>query len=265
MRAPSNSGATVVGLHHHQPEFRAAGDSLADVEFLSGGYSLKASGFILGTAKTLGMPYKKRGNPGNAVPALHAFHDWWNLFVFSHSDSTAAQAIFGSTVSCGNWMFEDDDVYASKLEAIFDLSDSLLSDSDLLRLDTPSRTSSTFSAPSRTGNMSSSIQSLVEGEDDYSGDEEEKTQLSTILSASLTMNRRRFFLTGSGLVGLAPWNTEMDDIVCVLLGCRFPVVMRRKEDYYYLIGEAYVDGFMDGEAMIALKEGEYMLETFEIH
>ncbi len=79
------------------------------------------------------------------------------------------------------------------------------------------------------------------------------------------MNRRRMFLSRSGLVGLAPWNAVEGDIICVLLGCRSPVVLRREKGHYVLIGETYVDEFMDGSAMVGLREGEFYLETFEIH
>ena len=33
----------------------------------------------------------------------------------------------------------------------------------------------------------------------------------------------------------------------------------------YLIGEAYVEGMMDGEAMKALEDGMFVMEEFEIH
>ncbi|KAF8854282.1 hypothetical protein BDZ45DRAFT_597243 [Acephala macrosclerotiorum] len=231
----------VVGLHHHQPEFKAAGDTLADAQFSPDGYVLRSKGFVLDTIDAVGMPYKRRGPTDDVVPALEVFHDWWNLFVAMHSNSLSSQAVFARTISCGNWEFEDEDVYAIKLEAIFALSAELLGDSDMLRLDLPSRSSTMESSDG------------------------EKTQFSTILSAGLTMNRRTIFLSKEGLVGLAPFNATKGDFICVLLGCRFPVVLRPMNGHYMLVGEAYVDGFMNGEAMVGLQEGRYGLETFEIY
>ncbi|KUJ08181.1 HET-domain-containing protein [Mollisia scopiformis] len=247
--------AVGIGLHHHQPEFQAAGDTVADVHFSSDGNGLSTTGLILDTIKTVGMPYRKSGSPSDVGPALEIFHDWWNLFVGTHSNSLTSQAVFGRTISCGNWDFEDEDMYASKLEAIFTLSDEVLSGSDMLRLDPPSRSST----------MVNSVGSIADDDEQLDGDDdEEKTQLSTMLSAGLMMNRRRLLLSMEGLVGLAPLNAMEGDIICVLFGCRFPVVLRPVSGHYVVIGEAYVDGFMNGEAMVGLEEERYVLDTFEI-
>ena len=138
----------------------------------------------------------------------------------------------------------------------------MLSNSDILRLDPPSRSSTNNSM-----SMSNSTSSLVDDEEGEGGDQPEKSQLSTILSAGLTMNRRRMFISMKGAVGLAPWDAEKGDIICVLLGCRFPVVLRPmgpSGNYYVLVGEAYVEGFMDGEAIVGLEEGYFELNNFEI-
>ncbi|KAH7312129.1 heterokaryon incompatibility protein-domain-containing protein [Rhexocercosporidium sp. MPI-PUGE-AT-0058] len=261
-RPPSNSGATVVGLHHHQPPFTASGNTLANVQFLSRGYVLKVSGFVIDTIETVGMPFiqRPRRAPSEVVPVLEAFHDWWNIFVGSHSNSSAAQAVFGRSISCGNWEHSNQQIYVNKLEAIFALSDDLLSDSDVLRLDPPSRSS--------TGTrFASSTPSLADDDEDDNvyGGEEEQVQLSAILSAGLTMNRRRFFVSQGNLVGLAPAGAEVGDLVCVLLGCRYPVVLRRKGSDHLLVGEAYVDGYMYGEAMRGFSVGVDELDVFVIH
>ncbi|CZR63673.1 related to heterokaryon incompatibility protein het-6 [Phialocephala subalpina] len=252
---PPATYALVVGLHHHEPEFKAAGDTFADAQFSSDGYVLRSKGIVLDTIDAVGMPYKKRGAPSDVVPALEIFHDWWNLFVATHSNSLSSQAVFARTISCGIWEFDDENIYASKLEAIFALSDERLSGSDMLRLDPPSRSST----------MGSSVGSLMEVEELFNEEDGEKIQLSTILSAGLTMNRRRIFLSKEGLVGLAPFNAMGGDVICVLLGCRFPVILRPTNGHYMLVGEAYVDGFMNGEAMVGLQGGGYVLDSFEIH
>jgi len=69
------------------------------------------------------------------------------------------------------------------------------------------------------------------------------------------------------LFGLAPQQARMGDKICLLYGCSVPVVLRecqggvsrlcwldqKTRSFYEIIGEAYVDGFMNGEAF----EGEY--------
>jgi hypothetical protein len=257
-RPPAASGAVVIGLHHHVPPFSASGNTLASASFLQEGCVLKTKGVVLDTIRTVCMPYKKHGTPSEIIPLLEVFHDWWNTFVASYSNSLSAQTRFARAISCGSWEFESEEEYAAKLEAIFALSDRLLSDSDMLRLDPPSRPSS----------MANSVASLVEEEEDslaVGENDEEKERLSAVLEAGSMMNRRRLFLSTSGFIGLAPWDAKEGDFVCVLLGCRFPVVLRREERNYVLIGEAYIDGFMNGGAMEGLRDGEFVLKTFEIH
>ncbi|KAK0105888.1 hypothetical protein ONS95_004400 [Cadophora gregata] len=270
-RRPLNSGATVIGLHHHQPPFTASGSTLANAQFLSHGYVLKVSGFVLDTIDTVGMTYKRtlQRPPSDVAPALNVFHDWWNIFVSSHSNSVASQAVFGRTISCGNWEHDDENLYARKLDAIFALSDEVLEGSDMLRLDPPSR-SSTGSGMG-ISQLSGSTLSLAPSEEEdpfiANEDEEEKLRLSAILSAGLMMNQRRLFISQGNLVGLAPASAEAGDMVCILLGCKYPVVLRRNKDRggYLCIGEAYVDGYMYGEAMRGLDGGGEQVRSFVIH
>lgn len=73
---------------------------------------------------------------------------------------------------------------------------------------------------------------------------------------------RKFFLTKGKVgrrktfYGLAPSDTETGDLICILFGCSVPVVLRKipqtnRHDLerYRFIGECYVHGMMDGEAL----------------
>ncbi|KAE9366521.1 hypothetical protein N431DRAFT_471571 [Stipitochalara longipes BDJ] len=52
---------------------------------------------------------------------------------------------------------------------------------------------------------------------------------------------------------MVPWDVEAGDIIVVLNGGKVPFVLRKREDlegeYYQLVGECYVHGMMDGEAL----------------
>jgi hypothetical protein len=55
-------------------------------------------------------------------------------------------------------------------------------------------------------------------------------------------------------------------MICVLYGCSVPVILRKREDqdYYEFVGECYLHGFMDAEAIAlqikgVLKEQEFVL------
>jgi hypothetical protein len=59
------------------------------------------------------------------------------------------------------------------------------------------------------------------------------------------------------VVGLCPRQTKAGDLVCILFGCSVPVILRPANEEgtsYKLIGECYVHGKMDGEAMTDLDD-----------
>ncbi len=69
------------------------------------------------------------------------------------------------------------------------------------------------------------------------------------------VQHRRLIVTTENEIGAAPEEAENGDLVCVLVGCSVPVVLRKLPgtDEYEFIGECYFHGFMDGEA-IALRD-----------
>ncbi|KAN0113261.1 Heterokaryon incompatibility protein (HET) domain containing protein [Hyaloscypha variabilis] len=61
---------------------------------------------------------------------------------------------------------------------------------------------------------------------------------------------RRLFVTASGHQGIGPQALEKGDEVWILGGAKVPMVLRRvQEGIYRLVGEAYVHGIMEGEAV----------------
>lgn len=85
---------------------------------------------------------------------------------------------------------------------------------------------------------------------------------------------RRLMVTEEGRVGIAPRQAEKGDLVCVLFGCNVPVILRPYPEgeaggggggdasassfagKYQFVGECFVDGFMDGEALALGKNVE---------
>ena len=63
--------------------------------------------------------------------------------------------------------------------------------------------------------------------------------------------KRSFITTEEGYIGLAPKATKPGDQVCILLGCRNPLVLRPVSGLQYkVVGECYVHGLMNGEAFL---------------
>ncbi len=67
-------------------------------------------------------------------------------------------------------------------------------------------------------------------------------------------------VTQKRLFGLAPDSAKTKDLICILLGCSVPVILREhkvsSDHYFELIGEAYISGMMDGEALGGKKMDE---------
>ncbi|KAH8745035.1 hypothetical protein BGZ57DRAFT_742173, partial [Hyaloscypha finlandica] len=53
---------------------------------------------------------------------------------------------------------------------------------------------------------------------------------------------RRFFFTEKGYLGLGPNKIEAQDQVCIIFGGKTPFILRKVEEHYKLIGEAYIHG-----------------------
>lgn len=90
-------------------------------------------------------------------------------------------------------------------------------------------------------------------------------QRQSIVSYSYVVKRntdgRRCFVTGGGVLGLGLDSVKEGDLVVIFHGARIPFVIREREDTnYVLVGGAYVDGIMNGEAM----EKEQDIQEFKI-
>lgn len=88
--------------------------------------------------------------------------------------------------------------------------------------------------------------------------------------------RRQFFVSREGFIGLGPPDTKVGDKICVLAGGKMPFILRDLEEgergknksepgtYCRLLGDAYVHGLMDGQAVKVVEDGTRELETFKL-
>ncbi|KAI5920639.1 heterokaryon incompatibility protein-domain-containing protein [Camillea tinctor] len=75
---------------------------------------------------------------------------------------------------------------------------------------------------------------------------------------------RYLFSTRNGYLGLGP-DCRAGDLVCLLFGGEVPFVLRPKDGHYQLVGDAYVHGIMEGEAIHRDDEELLLGMQFEIH
>lgn len=81
---------------------------------------------------------------------------------------------------------------------------------------------------------------------------------------------RRFMTTVKGYLGWVPDNlygddeaqTKNGDLIAIVFGCSTPLVIRPEGKYFLVVGEAYVQGLMEGEAVEFWMSGECVTQDF---
>ena len=86
--------------------------------------------------------------------------------------------------------------------------------------------------------------------------------LESMSRATKALNSRKVIGCVENQLVWSAHEVQADDVICVLLGCDYPVVLRRRHMYYKVIGECYIYGRKDGELMDSLKAGRYTLDSF---
>ncbi|KAH6714217.1 heterokaryon incompatibility protein-domain-containing protein [Leptodontidium sp. MPI-SDFR-AT-0119] len=77
---------------------------------------------------------------------------------------------------------------------------------------------------------------------------------------------RRLMTTNSGNIGVVSSRAQKGDQIWVLLGCSVPVVLRKRggEQFCEVIGECYLQGYMQGEIMEELRKGAVNIEEVRL-
>ncbi|KAF2995588.1 hypothetical protein E8E13_004671 [Curvularia kusanoi] len=90
-------------------------------------------------------------------------------------------------------------------------------------------------------------------------------QSKNLKRAAKALQCRRLCTTETGYLCLAPDDVQIGDVVAVILGCNYPVLLRPFEGGFKYVGECYVDGMMDGEAIDAAARGYRPAQSFILH
>ncbi|KAH6673441.1 heterokaryon incompatibility protein-domain-containing protein [Halenospora varia] len=102
-------------------------------------------------------------------------------------------------------------------------------------------------------------------EDEYYPDSLGDDDAYDMKLCELSLHGRRLFTTKTGWLGMAPEMAKAGDVVAILCGCNFPVVLRKsdhedgKEETWKVVGECFIDGVMEGQLMDAAEKGEYAI------
>ncbi|KAI2637516.1 heterokaryon incompatibility protein-domain-containing protein [Xylaria nigripes] len=73
----------------------------------------------------------------------------------------------------------------------------------------------------------------------------------------------RFFTTKEGYFGVAGQDINIGDVVCILLGCDMPLLIRpadESKDTFHLVGICFAPGLMDGESLLGPLPDDWKLQ-----
>ncbi|KAK0101309.1 hypothetical protein ONS95_006486 [Cadophora gregata] len=234
--------------------YSAAGESEPDVEFSDAADSLITNGFCLGNIVSVGQ--KCRENPAKDMTAgVIALADWFRLLGSAGEITQAKASTFCSTI-----LFDHLTMGPEWFETRAQHVETILGD---LANEAQERCPDEVIHPYLL-DMQSRPRPV------------EVTTKPWVSDACKLIAYRRFFISSSGLMGLAPDSAEPGDIICILLGCFMPVILRPMGRHYILLGGAYYHEYMygkggpsyhehmNGRGMTELAQGKFKLEPFEI-
>jgi hypothetical protein len=102
----------------------------------------------------------------------------------------------------------------------------------------------------------------------HSWSSEEDKEWNRISESITVVSRCASFIRTESSMGFTSRFAEKDDIICTLLGCSVPVILRPcmdRPEFYHFVGECYIDGIMDGEAFQEYKSRGTEPEEFRLH
>lgn len=117
----------------------------------------------------------------------------------------------------------------------------------------------------------------IEAQDPVPGSGEYERKLQRLRQLMRLWAGHRFFITTRGKFGLGPAKTERGDHVCILFGCRVPVIfhewiavslkLQPKVDYCTFVGQAHIEDMMnyEGDLEEDVKNKKITVEEFLLH
>jgi hypothetical protein len=89
--------------------------------------------------------------------------------------------------------------------------------------------------------------------------------LEEMASAMRSLSRRNAIaFTKKGHMVWCDTYLQSDDIICIVLGCSYPLILRPRGEFFELVCECTIDQIMAGEALELLGDEIAELETFSL-
>lgn len=216
--------------------YHASGKAMAETSVEPGKGILVAKGIFVTKIEHIGRATSMT-HSRDIQQAVVAVHDWRRLMEDRVSDDPNTLETFMRTLRCGRIKLEEGNNYETLRGKMLALL------ATIQELKTKAQ-----------------IKKLKDSTDNY------KMQVNTeIEGLAQQIFKRRFFLSSGLVMGLAPEEVHVGDLVCVLLGCSVPIVLREIGNHFEYIGDVYLDGYMSERAVAEGDKGELDRKDFEIH
>jgi hypothetical protein len=92
----------------------------------------------------------------------------------------------------------------------------------------------------------------------------DEEKMKKALSDTPRVSERTFFTSEKGNLGSTGVAVKEGDQVFVALGCSYPFLVRPDGHTYRIVGECYLDGFMNREALGMVANGEVDFEKIQV-
>ena len=248
-------------IREPQYAYSASGDNKCNVSVSDVGDVLVLKGVVIGKAEAVERPAMTHWT--DLEGAGRTFLSWWALLGTTGDRGERRQEQFSRTLECDRFLDRDYEGWSREefCRSIVGRFVDVIGDKLPAEIDPELVSARSW--------MLQRCKDIYDYTSEKAGEEAPRDLMnvnrSWIQNSAYYIWDRRFFLGSSNIMGLATEGVEEGDIICVPLGCPHPMIFRKVEDHYIVIGEAYVDGYMRGKAIEMLENGELELETFELH
>ncbi|KAG9235262.1 heterokaryon incompatibility protein-domain-containing protein [Amylocarpus encephaloides] len=240
--------------------FTASGETRSEITFSTDGKVLVTKGVTIGSVQAFGTP-PEMNQALYLDMAADMFYKNWQLMSTLSGAQQLDQEAFARTLVCGKIL---EDRIGNETLSTF-CQKMLGGFAELFMEMYPSRVLDSILREHAMSIHANHRQDAQATNVPYDAAAESIVWRSWVqFSVAVTWDRR-FFLSTEGTMGVAPESSLEGDVICIPLGCPHPMILRRDDDHYIIIGEAFVDGYMYGEAMELLEKGKLELRDFELH
>lgn len=232
---------------HKLPEISAGGSENAETVFSEDGTTLTVKGFCLGSIDICGLTYLIREEfekKNNAILDLVCCVLQWRELCWHLSTDKEWQDIFYRMLLMG---MDCEFINDEELKAFWNEWEVDFPHSRYRSKKTSSVPALTFMSHVLDGRFMFLSLATTTGAQPGTRESDSNTKPSS-----------------SGAFGLAPSAAREGDLICVILGCKCPLVLRRIDRHYVVVGEAFVNAHMQGQVIEEAAKGFYKLQSFAL-